>query len=40
VASGIPQTVLTPALLSNVYHQKIQVTTTTDGRAVILPERH
>jgi len=26
VASGTPQTVLTPALLSNVYHQKIQVT--------------
>ncbi|NDD17791.1 MAG: heme ABC transporter ATP-binding protein, partial [Acidimicrobiia bacterium] len=36
VASGTPQTVLTPALLSNVYHQKIQVTTTADGRAVIL----
>jgi iron complex transport system ATP-binding protein len=40
VASGSPETVLTPALLSNVYHQKIQVTTTTDGRSVILPERH
>ena len=40
VASGSPETVLTPALLSNVYHQKIQVTTTADGRSVILPERH
>ena len=40
VASGSPQSVLTPALLSNVYHQKIQVTTTADGRSVILPERH
>lgn len=38
VASGDPESVLTPALLSNVYHQKIQVTTTTDGRSVILPE--
>lgn len=40
VASGLPESVLTPALLSNVYHQKIQVTTTADGRSVILPERH
>lgn len=40
VASGDPQSVLTPALLSNVYHQKIQVATTTDGRSVILPEQH
>jgi len=40
VASGDPQTVLTPALLSNVYHQNIQVTTTTEGRSVILPEHH
>lgn len=39
VASGLPESVLTPALLSNVYHQKIQVTTTADGRSVILPER-
>lgn len=40
VASGDPSTVLTPALLSNVYHQRIQVTTTTEGRSVILPEHH
>ncbi|MEY4400364.1 MAG: hypothetical protein RL072_229 [Actinomycetota bacterium] len=40
VANGLPESVLTPALLSNVYHQKIQVTTTADGRSVILPERH
>ena len=38
VASGDPQSVLTPALLSDVYHQKIQVTTTAEGRSVILPE--
>lgn len=40
VASGDPQSVLTPALLSNVYHQSIQVTTTTEGRSVILPAQH
>ncbi|MEY3615687.1 MAG: hypothetical protein RLZZ518_688 [Actinomycetota bacterium] len=40
VASGDPQSVLTPALLSNVYHQNIQVTTTTEGRSVILPAQH
>lgn len=40
VAHGDPKSVLTPALLSNVYHQKIQVATTTDGRSVILPEQH
>ena len=38
VASGDPKSVLTPALLSDVYHQKIQVTTTAEGRSVILPE--
>ncbi len=39
VASGDPQSVLTPVLLSDVYHQKIQVTTTMEGRSVILPEQ-
>jgi iron complex transport system ATP-binding protein len=38
VASGEPRTVLTEALLSDVYHQKIRVTATTDGRSVILPD--
>lgn len=38
VASGNPRTVLTDALLSDVYHQKIRVTATTDGRSVILPD--
>lgn len=38
VASGDPQAVLTPVLLSDVYHQKIQVTTTAEGRSIILPE--
>jgi iron complex transport system ATP-binding protein len=38
VASGDPRTVLTDALLSDVYHQKIRVTSTTDGRSVILPD--
>lgn len=38
VASGEPREVLTPALLSNVYHQKIRVDSTTDGRPVILPD--
>lgn len=38
VASGEPRSVLTPALLSNVYHQKIRVENTTDGRPVIFPE--
>jgi len=38
VASGAPREVLTPALLSNVYHQKISVDNTSDGRPVILPD--
>lgn len=38
VASGAPRDVLTPDLLSNVYHQKIRVDSTTDGRTVILPD--
>ncbi|MBM3657327.1 MAG: heme ABC transporter ATP-binding protein [Actinobacteria bacterium] len=38
VASGAPQDVLTPALLSNVYHQKIRVDNTSDGRTVIMPD--
>lgn len=38
VASGEPAAVLTPALLSDVYHQKIRVDSTTDGRPVILPD--
>ena len=38
VASGDPQTVLTDALLSDVYHQRIRITTTTEGRSVILPD--
>lgn len=38
VASGEPSSVLTPALLSNVYHQRIRVDHTTDGRPVILPD--
>jgi len=40
VASGDPRTVLTDALLSDVYHQKIRVTSTTDGRSVILPDHN
>lgn len=40
VASGEPRDVLTPALLSNVYHQKIRVDSTSDGRPVILPDHH
>lgn len=38
VASGAPHDVLTPALLSNVYHQKIRVDNTSDGRTVIMPD--
>lgn len=38
VASGEPSEVLTPALLSNVYHQSIRVDRTSDGRPVILPD--
>ena len=38
VASGAPRDVLTPALLSNVYHQRIRVDSTSDGRPVILPD--
>jgi iron complex transport system ATP-binding protein len=38
VASGDPRSVLTDALLSDVYHQNIRVTATTDGRSVILPD--
>lgn len=38
VANGEPRSVLTPALLSNVYHQKIRVENTTDGRPVIFPD--
>lgn len=38
VASGAPRDVLTPTLLSNVYHQKIRVDNMSDGRAVILPD--
>ena len=40
VASGEPREVLTPALLSNVYHQKIRVDCTSDGQPVILPDHH
>lgn len=40
VASGEPREVLTPALLSNVYHQKIRVDSTSDGQPVILPDHH
>jgi iron complex transport system ATP-binding protein len=38
VASGAPREVLTPTLLSNVYHQKIRVDSTSDGSPVILPD--
>ncbi len=38
VASGAPRDVLTPALLSNVYHQKIRVDSTSDGSTVIMPD--
>ena len=40
VASGDPREVLTPSLLSNVYHQKIRVDSTSDGRPVILPDHN
>lgn len=40
VASGDPREVLTPSLLSNVYHQKIRVDSTSDGRRVILPDHN
>lgn len=40
VASGDPHTVLTDGLLSDVYHQRIRVTSTTDGRSVILPDHN
>ena len=36
--TNLALTVLTDALLSDVYHQKIRVTATTDGRSVILPD--